>query len=167
MPNDDTVLLVTGARALCDTAAARQWAQDTLKERVAALPRNACILAGGAPGPDAWAFEIGRTKGLTVVEYKLDGLRYVNGKIDESQREWPIPATLPTGSRPGEKGWPLVRNAAMVDGARKAFDAHWDVIVLALFAPWSTTRGTDHTASLAEKAGLEVIRETAATSMAP
>lgn len=166
MEKDDTLLFVTGARALAERKAAVLWAWEVLRARINVLPRNACILTGGCPrSPDEWAYEIGRTRKLTVVEYKLDGRRYVNSQIEERNSEWRMPDVVPPGSRPGEPGWPHIRNAALIEGALAALNAGWDVSVLAVLAPWSKTHGAVTTADRAERAGLTVIRETASATI--
>lgn len=149
------LLLVTGSRALADTSAAHDWARVQLRSAVAAMVPSglppACVLTGGCEGsPDFWVREPARARGFTVVEYRLDGGRYVNG---ERNGDWPHRFAYRPGSRP----WPLVRNKALVAAAVACSEA-WDVRVLALVAPWSKTHGTEYTASLAESRGLRVER---------
>lgn len=50
------VLLVTGSRSLADRPGAEAWARGLIH---AALTGTDLLIVGDAPGPDAWAVEIG------------------------------------------------------------------------------------------------------------
>jgi hypothetical protein len=160
-------LLVTGARALDPrypktpgTEASRRWAVRLLERRIMALPARAVVFTGGCEyGPDAWAkrcvFDNCRNT-VDVVEYRLNGIRYVNDRTTSPEEEpWPHRLPLGPGERKGSKGWPLVRNEAMV-AALAGLPDDWTCRVLALIAPWAATGGTMHTAKLAAAAGLDV-----------
>lgn len=110
------------------------------------MPERSVVMAGGAIGPDAWAAEHARSRHHDTVEYKLDGYRWLNGVKKEP---W-----INTASALIE--YPLQRNVSMVAAAERAAKAGWNVGVLALYAPWSTTHGTAYTAKHAKAAGFEV-----------
>jgi len=104
------LLLVSGSRSLDPrhapapgTPASERWARGVLCEAIAALPSGiappSCVVHGGARGPDAWAGESAKAHGLTVVEYRLDGKRYVNGQYaderwTDSLTGWKVPTLL-------------------------------------------------------------------------
>lgn len=151
------VLLVTGARGLASQPHARRWADESLRVAIDALPRDAYVVTGDAPGPDTWAREWARVIGLRVVVYELSGHRAVQRRDGTVVRPTRWTTQIPTGDR----RWPLVRNQAMVEAVARAHRTGGiDARVLALFAPWSATHGTAHTADIAERAGLPVERLT-------
>jgi hypothetical protein len=43
-----------------------------VRDFLAELPPDTIIVTGGAAGPDTWAAEIGRERGLTVIEHLPD-----------------------------------------------------------------------------------------------
>jgi hypothetical protein len=155
------VLLVTGSRSLADDPAAERWARGLIRE---ALDGVGLLIVGDATGPDAWAWEIATTlpavERLYLSRWCCDGSqRIVDRHPERATRErieWWAEGDVHT----------LDRNAAMVRHAKDYTARQWDVRVLALLdgrkdaAPGRVTRGTEHTAGLAERAGLAVTRET-------
>lgn len=144
------ILLVTGSRALNDTAAARAWAMDLLCVRIGRLPyANASVWTGGcARSPDTWAEQLARKRGLMRVTFSLDGWIYRDGKRTDL---WSPAETEPAVH--DRKTWPLVRNAAMIE---RLVGGGNQATVLALRAPWACTHGTEHTVELARRAGIVV-----------
>jgi len=145
------LLLITGAICLTERVEAELWARGLITGAVSELDARDVVLAGGAPGPDFWGAEAARSHGVFRVELRLDGGRYEDGVF---VRAW---GSDEERARHGPKRWPLYRNARLVEAARKAAAAGWEVRVLAFYAPWATTHGTAHTADLAREAGLTVI----------
>lgn len=135
------LLLVTGSRALADGSRsdAESWAKNILRTAMAGMDSRDVLLSGGATGPDYWAAQESRSRGIRTIELKLDGKRYDNDKI---VGEWFDPKTA---GRFSAQTWPLERNRVLIDSAVKSRDAGWKVTVLALVAPWSKTKGTGHT----------------------
>ena len=156
------VLLVTGSRSLADHPGAEAWARGLIH---AALIGVDLLIVGDAPGPDAWAAEIASSHDKRVRRYDTHGVHA--GWIVEAQYDlWCPVARWATPAMEGRR-FPLHRNEAMVrDVASLAMTRQWSAHVLALLdgtkrdAPGRrATRGTEHTAGLAERAGLSVQRE--------
>ena len=156
------VLLVTGSRSLADHPGAEAWARGLIH---AALIGVDLLIVGDAPGPDAWAAEIASSHDKRVRRYDTHGVHA--GWIVEAQRDlWCPVARWATRAMEGHR-YPLHRNAEMVrDVVGLAMTTQWSASVLALLdgtkrdAPGRrATRGTEHTAGLAERAGLCVTRE--------
>lgn len=153
------VLLITGARSLADSPDAERWARALIAEALAGCE---LLIVGDARGPDEWAWTIAGNIVVNCDEYVTGGPNA--GKIAEHRgigapridRRWAWHGTTR----------PLARNAVMVSDAEKLrIDGH-DVRVLALLDGTKrdepgrrVTRGTEHTAGLAERAGLSVRRE--------
>ena len=146
------VLLVTGSRALSDTHAAEVWARGMLRERITREIVDS-VVAGDARGPDEWAHEIA-PPGLWCARWCLDGAVLCSlGSNWHEEARWlvrgvPRPST--------SEAWvqrALARNRAMVEHAARRPEG---VRVLALLAPWSRTRGTQHTMRLAREHSLPV-----------
>lgn len=145
------VLLVTGSRALCDTADATAWARAILSDAVFALPRRAVVIAGDASGPDTWALGMAACRpGILRRMYALDGVVW----CWPSGRRWSWSPQPREATSYTPRQWPLVRNEFMVADAANIARDGVPVYVLALHAPWSRTSGTLHTARQAMRAGL-------------
>lgn len=154
------VLLVTGARSLADHPGAEAWARALIREALAGVD---LLIVGDAPGPDAWAWDADETLAPHRWQFCVRGaragainMRSIVGGYDAVSR-W---------TAEGQTTHPLARNGAMVSTARHHMLRGCDVRVLALLdglkadAPGRrATRGTEHTAGLAERAGLTVRRE--------
>ena len=146
------VLLVTGSRALSDTHAAEVWARGMLRERITREIVDS-VVAGDARGPDEWAHEIAAKASLRHDRWCLGGdvvTRYGDGHYDGRwlPKGTPIPTTHDAWAQRA-----LARNRAMVEHAALKPES---VRVLALLAPWSRTRGTQHTMRLAREHSLPV-----------
>lgn len=148
-----SLLLVTGSRALArnrgGTKKSVAWAYDRCGEAIVGENRPDLVVAGDAEGPDTIACTVAGTVRPRILwrVFALDGWLY---HCDVGLRRW--------RNVPGPATWPLSRNMAMVAAVVKARDAGWHVRVLGLVAPWSRTRGSDHTLGVAKRAGLEVTR---------
>jgi len=142
-----TALLVTGSRSLEKRLGMRERSADVIRMAVWSL-RITHVIAGDAYGPDTWATQCAQARRLTWERWALDGfVRYQTGDI---VMWWKEGDPMLSG-----KSWPLVRNDRMVRSVGTQFPGAW---CLALVDPRSRTHGTDHTARLAENAGLRVIR---------
>lgn len=153
------ILLVTGSRALADTPAAERWARERIAD---AFERHnpTIVVTGDAAGPDEWAVGPALADDCDVYVWRCDGSverRWATGAELQPMRRW-----TPTGPR---KRWPLQRNAAMV--AETTDQSEGAAVVLALHAPWATTRGTAHTVGLARRAGLAVEEHTCPAEHGP
>jgi hypothetical protein len=138
------LLLVTGSAALRDSTDATAWAFEYIEACVSGLPEQSHVLSGGAAdSPDEWARHAARTAGVAWVEYRMDGLRHTSAG---AARRW---HRRPHASRE-------LQARALVKAALRAERAGWRVRVLALLAPWSTTRGSHALATIARDAGLRV-----------
>lgn len=154
-----TLLLVAGSRSLGRDAKAFRWSRDHLKGLLLAYP-GAVVLTGGAEGPDVWAEDLALLFGHRVVVYRPDGSRRESFTHDADKlSRWGTPPASGQGA-------PLIRNAAMVDRARRAHGLGWRVVVLGLVDEGSKSRGTDHCLGLAKGAGLEVFRFAWGTAVA-
>lgn len=144
------LLLVAGSRSLGRDAKAFRWSRDHLKTALFGYP-GAVVLTGGAEGPDVWAEDLALLLGHRVVVYRPDGSRRESFAYDADKlSRW--------GTPPSTSGAPLVRNAAMVDRAKRALERGWQVLVLGLVDEASKSRGTDHCLGLARAAGLAIYR---------
>ena len=150
------VLLVTGSRSLAAIPGAEAWARGLIRE---ALDGVGLLIVGDAPGPDAWAWDAAATDRWRYWT-RRDHAGSIEARYDDGElRAWWTWATKNTH--------PLARNAAMVSDAVGLRDDGATVTALALLdgtkrnAPdRRATRGTEHTAGLAERAGIEVTRRT-------
>ena len=158
------VLLVTGSRSLAAIPVAEAWARGLIH---AAMHNVDVVVVGDADGPDGWARGIAGGHVLQVRCYLTHGpeagmISVLTISRDYTAAEWTL-----TPWTQGSDTHPLRRNAAMVrDAATLAAKGH-DVTALALLdgtkrdAPGRrATRGTEHTAALAERAGIVVTRRT-------
>lgn len=150
------LLLVTGSRALADTDAARAWALSVLRPAVEACQgRAGYLVVGDAPGPDTWAKELAEARGVAGRQYALNGWLSMWASNTWVSKPWHTPAG--SGWRQHGPKWPLFRNATMVRWfAERCREADTVAHVVALVAPWSKTRGTEHTGRLVERAGIAV-----------
>lgn len=135
-----TALLVCGSRSFAGGPHAF-WAGLELDELLEHLGSGDVVLAGGATGPDTWAVERARERGIRTLELRLDGWRYVDGV---RERRW-----LPDGVR----AHPLARNDALVAALVAASERGYDVAAVGLVDPASPTRGTGYTLDRARAAG--------------
>lgn len=154
------VLLVTGSRSLALHPGAEAWARGLIH---AALVGTDLLIVGDADGPDAWAASVGASIVHDEVHVYLTRGRDAGWII--SPDEDGEASYHGRWGRAGETH-PLQRNAAMVRAAAARAAIGHDVRVLALLdgtkrdAPGKrATRGTEHTAGLAERAGIVVQRE--------
>lgn len=144
------VLLVTGSRALDKSPEAAQ--AGAILNVIATAFAPTVIVAGDASGPDEWAIDLAVARRIDTRIYALDGnVRRADGTV---LRQW---AAMLDGDRDA-RTWPLNRNAVMVRDAARIDGAA--VLVLALEAGWSATKGTAHTVGRAERHGLAVTRVT-------
>lgn len=148
------ILVVTGARVLDDTTAARAWARRAIVHAMGTVVADVglvtLVVHGGARGPDAWSDELAVWLDIPRVVFSLSRFE----PRVRSER----------GDRPAveaeryryDNSDPLARNAAMVRwAADRAMEGH-AVRVLALTASWSETGGTRHTMARARHHGLVV-----------
>lgn len=146
------VLLVTGSRALADTPQAEAWARAELAKRVTREAVDS-VVAGDARGPDEWAHEIA-PPGLWCARWCLDGAVLCRLASDwHEEARWLVRGVARPSSHDAWAQRALARNRAMVEHAALNPEG---VRVLALLAPWSRTRGTQHTMRLAREHGLPV-----------
>jgi len=172
------VLLVTGSRSLAAHPGAEAWARGLIH---AALEGVSLLIVGDAPGPDAWAWDVAERHWLIPYEgnratpatvrrihlYRTRGSD--RGEITAHDGYMRFGRYVLEGAGPWtEDGTthPLARNAAMVRDAAALARQGCAVAALALLdgtkrdAPGKrATRGTEHTAGLAERAGIAVQRE--------
>lgn len=155
------VLLVTGSRSLANHPGAEAWARGLIH---AALVSVDLLIVGDAPGPDAWAADEASPDDRITVH------RYITRGRDAG---WIVTPQDPGDEEHFVSRWaqsndthPLKRNAAMVRHAAVRAELGRDVRVLALLDGTKrdvpgrrATRGTEHTAGLAERAGIVVQRE--------
>lgn len=157
-----SILLVTGSRSLAQSTAAMRWACGVIDERL--LARSVTLVVfGDANGPDQWAWRCVLRHNLKADAeriawacFTLDGA--INGTCHHLARAW---ADADAQANCGDaKRWPLVRNEHMVKHvAELANFLYPRAECLALIDPQSRTHGTEHTATLAERAGITVRRE--------
>ena len=165
------VLLVTGSRSLADHPGAEAWARALIRT---ALEGVALLIVGDAPGPDAWALREAwdhSTDGRAfyVRRYVTHGHHagWVVTEAEMRRRPWTHDIPPRKGDpRDLTRAWYLLRNERMVVSARDLLNRGHVVTALALLdgtkrdAPGRrATRGTEHTAGLADRAGLCVMRE--------
>lgn len=146
------VLLVTGSRALTDTPQAEAWACGELAKRITREAVDS-VVAGDARGPDEWAHEVA-APGIWCARWCLDGAvlcSLVSNWHEEAR--WLVRDVVRPSTREAWAQRALARNKAMVEHAAMRPEG---VRVLALLAPWSRTRGTQHTMRLAREHGLSV-----------
>ena len=161
------VLLVTGSRALADTAAALRWPRAAILRAVADCMERTDrvrVVVGDAAGGDEEAEALAsslnvRYPGVTFSVFRLSGLVVHEDRPNE---RWTGEEAPSRGSAESRR-WPLKRNAAMVARVARMPRAS----VLALKAPWSKTDGTGHTAGLAAAAGLVVVRLECPSELGP
>lgn len=153
------VLLVTGSRALCDTAPARGWTFAALRLRLSGDEAPTLVVTGDARGADQAVSDIvprGGPVGIAVWELDGDVTVWSPGVALGHVRRWTDEMEPACGDREAWRRWPLKRNAAMAAWcAEKARDGA-DVRCVALLAPWSSSGGTQHTMRLAREFGLPV-----------
>lgn len=153
------VLLITGARSLADSPDAERWARALIAEALAGCD---LLIVGDAPGPDAWAWD--ESAGVTEERHRYMVRGRQAGAIEARSINDEALAWWAWGKG---RAHPLDRNAAMVRDAVGFRDRDGDdVRCLALLDGTKrdepgrrATRGTEHTAGLAERAGLTVRRE--------
>jgi len=146
----ERLLLVTGSRALADTAEAEEWAKRQLRDFAAHAwwgKRPTIVVAGDAAGPDTHAIDYARLLRIDYAQWCLDGW------IDGTRVH---PWWTERNSRPPARQWPLERNARMVASVAERAAEGDSVRVLALTAPWAKTHGTEHTVARAREAGLVI-----------
>lgn len=147
------LLVVTGSRALNDTLVARAWALRELAARIFA-DDAAIVVHGQCKGsPDDWADELAKLARITRIAWPIDGGPLVFVPVQSFG--WHVRDLRDSASYPYQG--PKPRNAAMIRWAADQRDASHVVRVLALRAPWATTHGTEHTATVARRAGLDVV----------
>lgn len=159
------VLLVTGSRSLATHPGVEAWARGLIH---AALVGTDLLIVGDAPGPDAWTAEIASSHDVPHV-WRF-GTHGASAGMTEQSVHVPGAPTMCDVTRwapIGASTHPLDRNRVMVATARAHMLRGCDVRVLALLdgtkrdAPSRrATRGTEHTAGLAERAGIVVTRRT-------
>ena len=147
------VLLVTGSRSLADHPGAEAWARGLIR---AALADVDLLIVGDAPGPDAWARSEAKFTPLVHVYFARGDAA---GRV---LRFAPFDSQTAVWAHDGNTH-PLRRNAVMV---RACVEGGADVRCLALLDGTKrdvpgrrATRGTEHTAGLAERAGITVQRK--------
>lgn len=151
------VLLVTGSRALYDTVAARDWTFAALRLRLPGEDAPTLVVTGDARGPDQAASDIvprGGPVGIAVWELDGDVTMWAPGMALGHVRHWTDEMEPACGDREAWRRWPLKRNAAMVAWCAENARDGASVRCVALLAPWSRTRGTQHTMRLAREHGL-------------
>jgi phosphoserine phosphatase len=142
-------LLVTGSRSLGDDPAAAKWAREQIGAAVFVLPDDAVIVTGDAKGPDTWAQNAAAALRMLLAVYRLDGSVVLYGDGEQPVHRWTEEA--PTRDR----RWPLLRNEAMVRAvAERVRVDGYTAECLALVDAASRTRGTRHTVTLCERAGI-------------
>lgn len=144
---NERILLVTGSRALVGSDRERT-ARTMLRALVFALPDESIVVAGDAPGPDAWAIESAMSSLLALRHrvFALDG--WVYNERRERAWQWTHASAYT----------PLDRNEAMVRAVARRRAHGADVEVIGLEAPWSRTKGTAHTLRIASESGLRITR---------
>jgi hypothetical protein len=63
----------------------RRSDRDAVEACVAALPTGTIVVSGGATGPDSWAVEAARERGLPVIVYR-PRLAGVTSRFDATER---------------------------------------------------------------------------------
>lgn len=150
-----SILLVTGSRSLAPNDDAVRWGHRAVSQAIRMLGAK-LVVCGDADGPDEWATEEASDFNLHTSQWYVRG--YVAGSHYDSwtthHTRWATLDELRATPR-----LPLLRNERMVawvaDQAKRRGCA---ATCLALIDPESRTHGTEHTATLAERAGLRVER---------
>lgn len=153
------ILLVTGSRALYDTQKARKWTMNALRPRLTGPDAPQLVVTGDALGADDAARRLvgyGSPVGIAVWELDGEATMWAPGYALGLTRRWTEEKEPQCGDREAWKRWPLKRNAAMVAWCAEQARGGADVRCVALIAPWSNTRGTQHTVRLATEHGLPV-----------
>jgi hypothetical protein len=101
--------------------------QQSVTDRVLALPDDSIVVSGGCRGPDLWAEEAARRRGLATIIHK--------------------PAPGPSGSRWAATEKFYARNQLIVD----------DADILVAFVSSDRKGGTEDTIKRAKKKGIPVI----------
>lgn len=158
------VLLVTGSRSLATHPGAEAWARGLIH---AAMFNAHLLLVGDAEGPDEWAWDVGAFH--VRCRWKFNATGIGAGWIYQHDNGTDLASVTMERVRwiaEGQSTHPLSRNRVMVATARAHMLRGHDVRCLALLdgtkrdAPGKrATRGTEHTAGLAERAGIVVTRE--------
>lgn len=133
------LLIVCGSRSMSKRVEAEEWARRIIEKAIMALGKDDVVMAGGAEGPDVWAREFALKHKRTLLEFRLDGHRWLNNQ--KTNEFWYDKSLL---LREDALRWPLFRNEHMAMAARKAKEAGWEVIGVAVVAPWTVTHGTTH-----------------------
>jgi hypothetical protein len=145
-----TALLVTGSRSLASHRESEYRSRVVIEWAIRSLDVGV-VFVGDAAGPDTWAAHAAMEHGIAVERFQLDGMIYRS--LGQSSR-W----SFDSGRRYRDRTWPLERNRAMVGVAKRCLDDGNATACLALIDPTSRTKGTEHTAGLAGRAGLRVVR---------
>lgn len=162
------VLLVTGSRSLATIPGAEAWGRGLIHAAFSESCGTDLLLVGDAGGPDAWAWSIAATHVRHRWQFRVHGGDA--GWIEQRENAPGSAADAVERVRWAPEGadtHPLNRNRVMVQTARWHMLRGHDVRCLALLdgtkrdAPGKrATRGTEHTAALAERAGILVERRT-------
>lgn len=162
------VLLVTGSRSLATIPGAEAWARELIRH---ALDGVDLLIVGDASGPDAWAVNLALSHGVGIAEHvtRGDNAGWTVDSAGKRALRWTM--DVPPRDTPAEHGreawarWLLSRNAAMVRRTTALAPREMRACLALLDgtkrdAPGKrATRGTEHTAGLAERAGITVTRE--------
>ncbi len=151
------ILVVTGSRALCATAAAESWARGEICDALCDLAMRGLatvVVTGDAPGPDVWAIHEAASCALRWIRYGLDGWRTEGeGFVKREPVAWCTAEEVPKRGTRAYSRWPLTRNRVMVAAVKRAVAAgEYTASALALAAPWARTHGTQHTIGLLTRA---------------
>jgi hypothetical protein len=146
------ILVVTGSRALDVDTPSRAWGRRTVAMALTVKMEVGLVVHGDAVGPDRWAEDLASYLLLPRVVFPLVAPGRPVSRSGSRAR-----ATRDADRYTYDASAPLTRNAAMMRwAADRAAEGH-QVEVLALTAPWSTTRGTRHTVERARELELPVM----------
>jgi len=140
-----TALLITGSRSLSTRGQSIRRSRILVAWSILSLSPTVVVF-GDAVGPDEYARDVCH---LLRIPYRLWAL---SGWIDDgnASRPW-----VKDGDDPEHTSrWPLIRDERMVAAVAHHYPG---ANCVALVDPCSTTHGTEHTAWLAQRAGLRVI----------